>query len=89
MPSGIVNVSGAFVFGLESVSYTHLDVYKRQGKITIDSPYLVCTEGEKLDVRQALILKQFGIAASEFKVKVSAYYDNDSSTVESTNINME
>lgn len=61
----------------------------KAGKITLESPYLVCTEGEKLDVRQALILKQFGIAASEFKVKISAYYDKETSEVEKLPINME
>ncbi|CCC67794.1 hypothetical protein NCAS_0A12360 [Naumovozyma castellii] len=61
----------------------------KAGKITLDSPYQVCQEGEKLDVRQALILKQFGVAASEFKVKVAAYYDNETSTVEKTEINIE
>ena len=61
----------------------------KAGKITIEQPYLVCEEGQKIDVRQALILKQFGVAASEFKVKVAAYYDNESTTVEKVNINME
>lgn len=40
-------------------------------------------------VKLALILKQFGVAASEFKVKVAAYYDNETSTVEKTEINIE
>jgi mRNA turnover protein 4 len=34
-----------------------------------------------LDVRQALILKQFGVAASEFKVNLVAYYNSESSEV--------
>ena len=57
------------------------------GKIVLDNPYLVCTEGEKLDVRQALILKQFGVAAAEFRVKVTGYYDNSTSTVKKMAIN--
>ncbi|KAM3167953.1 Ribosome assembly factor MRT4 [Saccharomyces cerevisiae] len=100
IPEGIVYSRGGQIPAEEDVPMIHsleptmrnkfeIPTKIKAGKITIDSPYLVCTEGEKLDVRQALILKQFGIAASGFKVKVSAYYDNDSSTVESTNINME
>lgn len=58
------------------------------GKITIESPYLVCKEGETLDVRQALILKQFGVAAAKFKVKLAAFYDKQTSAVETVNINM-
>lgn len=60
----------------------------KAGKIVIDSPYAVCEKGQKLDVRQALILKQFGIAESEFKVKLAAYYDNESSEVTKVDINM-
>ncbi|SCU92212.1 LAFA_0F08834g1_1 [Lachancea sp. 'fantastica'] len=60
----------------------------KAGKITIESSYLVCEEGETLDVRQALILKQFGVAAAEFKVKVASYFDNESATVEEVGINM-
>ncbi|CCH59378.1 hypothetical protein TBLA_0B05490 [Henningerozyma blattae CBS 6284] len=59
-----------------------------KGKITIDSPYKVCEKGEKLDVRKALILKQFGIAESEFKVKVSSFYNNDTSEVIEVDINI-
>ncbi|KAH3899815.1 mRNA turnover protein 4 [Saccharomycodes ludwigii] len=61
----------------------------KNGKILIETPYNVCEKGKTLDVRQALILKQFGIAASEFKVKISAYYDNESNQVEEVNINKE
>ena len=28
---GIIQRKGAFCFGMDAVSYTHLDVYKRQG----------------------------------------------------------
>ena len=46
----------------------------KAGKIVLDEPYVVCNEGEVLDVRQAMLLKQFGVAASEFKVPVLGYY---------------
>ena len=61
----------------------------KAGKITISEPYHVVSKGEVLDVRQALILKQFGIAASEFKVKAKAYYDNESSEIKIVNINID
>lgn len=53
----------------------------KAGKITINEPYVVCKKGETLDVRQALILKQFGVAAAEFKVKLIAYYDNETTEI--------
>ncbi|CAK7906436.1 ribosome assembly factor Mrt4p [[Candida] anglica] len=49
----------------------------KAGKITIAEPYSVCRQGDVLDIRQALLLKQFGVAASEFKVKMIAYYSNE------------
>ncbi|CCH44017.1 mRNA turnover protein 4 [Wickerhamomyces ciferrii] len=61
----------------------------KAGKITINEPYHVVNKGDVLDVRQALILKQFGIAASEFKVKVKAYYDNETSEIKIVDLNME
>lgn len=51
------------------------------GKIILDEPYVVCHKGDILDVRQALLLKQFGVAASDFKVKTIAYYDKTNSDV--------
>lgn len=67
----------------------HIPTRIQKGKVTLDSPYKVCQKGEKLDVRQALILKQFGIALSEFKVKAVAYFDSKTSKVEEVGINMD
>lgn len=61
----------------------------KAGKITIAEPYHVVDKGEVLDVRKALILKQFGIAASEFKVKVKAYYDGETSEIHEVNLNID
>ncbi|AET38166.1 ribosome assembly factor MRT4 Ecym_2436 [Eremothecium cymbalariae DBVPG len=61
----------------------------KNGKIFLENEYLVCEKGQTLDVRQALILKQFGIAAAEFKVKIPAFYDNKSANMEAIGINME
>ncbi|EMG48073.1 MRT4 Ribosome assembly factor MRT4 [Candida maltosa Xu316] len=48
----------------------------KSGKIILEEPYTVCREGEVLDARQAMLLKQFGVAASEFKVPMLGYYDD-------------
>lgn len=40
-----------------------------QGKVHLDQPYTVCKEGQKLDSKQANLLKQFGCAVAEFQVK--------------------
>lgn len=61
----------------------------KSGKITIEEPFHVVSKGEKLDVRKALILKQFGIAASEFKVRVKAYYDGETSEIKTVDINID
>lgn len=47
------------------------------GKIYLENPYKVVELGQKCNVTQLLILKTFGIAASEFKVKLSGYYNGD------------
>lgn len=53
----------------------------KSGKITLEKPYDVCKQGDVLDIRQALILKQFGVAASEYKVNILGYYDGDETEV--------
>ncbi|KAK6456336.1 uncharacterized protein RJT20DRAFT_128191 [Scheffersomyces xylosifermentans] len=92
IPEGIIYSRGGQIPIEEDVPMSHsLELTLRNklkvptkiksGKITISEPYVVCRAGETLDVRQALLLKQFGVAASEFKVKVVAYYDNESTEV--------
>ncbi|VEU22512.1 DEKNAAC103481 [Brettanomyces naardenensis] len=52
-----------------------------KGKITLTEPYKVVNEGDILDIRQALIMKTFGIAAAEFRVKILAYHDGENGSV--------
>lgn len=98
VPEGIVYSRGGQIPIEEDVPMAHsleptlrnkyeMPTKIKAGKITLEAPYLVCKEGQKLDVRQALILKQFGVALAQFKVIISAYYDNESSTVSELNIN--
>lgn len=100
IPAGIVYSRGGQISEEDDVPMSHsmeqtlrnkfkIPTKIKGGKITIEEPYHVVSKGETLDVRKALILKQFGIAASEFKVKAKAYYDNESSEINIVNINIE
>lgn len=85
IPQGIVYSRGGQIPIEEDVPMSHsleetlrnklrVPTKIKAGKIVLDEPYVVCNEGEVLDVRQAMLLKQFGVAASEFKVPVLGYY---------------
>jgi len=100
IPAGIIYSRGGEIPAEDDVPMSHSleptfrNKYKlptkiKAGKITIDEPYHVVSKGDVIDVRQALILKQFGIASSEFKVKAKAYYDNESSEIKVVNINID
>lgn len=92
VPEGIVYSRGGQIPEEEDVPMSHSlestlrNKYKmptriKQGKIILEEPYTVCHKGDTLDVIQALILKQFGVAASEFKVAMIGYYDGENSKV--------
>ena len=85
IPQGIVYSRGGQIPIEEDVPMSHsleetlrnklrVPTKIKAGKIVLDEPYVVCNQGEVLDVRQAMLLKQFGVAASEFKVPVLGYY---------------
>ncbi|KAI3404987.1 MRT4 [Candida oxycetoniae] len=97
IPEGIVYSRGGQIPEEEDVVMSHSleetlrNKYKiptkiKSGKIILEKPYLVCDKGDVLDVRQALILKQFGVALSEFKVPLLAYYDKSSGAAEALNV---
>ncbi|CCE86937.1 Piso0_005460 [Millerozyma farinosa CBS 7064] len=90
IPSGVVYSRGGQIPVEEDVPMSHsleetlrnkysMPTKMKAGKIVLDEPYVVCKKGDTLDVRQALILKQFGVAASEFKVPIIAYFDGKTS----------
>lgn len=92
IPEGIVYSRGGQIPIEEDVPMSHsleetlrnklkVPTKIKAGKIILNEPYVVCTAGETLDVRKALLLKQFGVAASEFKVNTIAYFDNESSEI--------
>lgn len=92
IPEGVVYSRGGQVPLEEDVPMSHSleetlrNKYKiptkiKSGKIYLNEPFLVCNKGDTLNVTQALILKQFGVAAAEFKVKMIAYYDGETSEI--------
>lgn len=92
IPAGIVYSRGGQIAEEEDVPMSHsmeetmrnkmkIPTKISAGKITLAEPYVVCKKGDVLDVRQALILKQFGVAAAEFKVVLVSYFDGESSEV--------
>ncbi|PIA19601.1 60S acidic ribosomal protein PO [Coemansia reversa NRRL 1564] len=46
----------------------------KQGKITIDSDYVICNKGDKLTPQQANLLKHFWEKMAIFKVQLVAYW---------------
>ncbi|KAF3986529.1 hypothetical protein FT663_03792 [Candidozyma haemuli var. vulneris] len=88
VPQGVVYSRGGQVPLEEDVPMSHsLEVtlrtkYKmptkiKAGKIFLDEPFEVCRRGDHLDVTKALILKQFGVAATEFTVKILGSLDSE------------
>ncbi|KAJ2021846.1 mRNA turnover and ribosome assembly protein [Coemansia sp. RSA 922] len=46
----------------------------RQGKITIDSDYVICEEGDSLTPQQTQLLKHFWEKMAVFKIKLMSYW---------------
>ncbi|CAK9439943.1 uncharacterized protein LODBEIA_P40430 [Lodderomyces beijingensis] len=89
VPAGVVYSRGGQIPVEEDVVMSHsleetlrnkyrMPTKIKSGKIVLEKPYLVCEAGDVLDVRQALILKQFGVALSEFRVPLIGFYDKSS-----------
>lgn len=91
IPEGIVYSTGGQLPEEEDVPMAHsLESAVRQlgmptrlkaGKVVLDGKYTLCKEGQTLNSKQTQLLKQFGIATAEFKVKLIAVYDRDNETV--------
>ena len=45
-----------------------------KGKVILDQEFLLCEEGQELNSNQTALLKLFGVAMAEFKVRVLAYW---------------
>ena len=88
IPGGIVYSRGGFINQEDDIPMAHSleptlrNKYKiptslKDGKIVLDTEYFVCEQNETLNVTQCLILRQFGIAESEYRVEVMAAYDKE------------
>ncbi|KFY19861.1 hypothetical protein V493_07814 [Pseudogymnoascus sp. VKM F-4281 (FW-2241)] len=92
IPAGIVYSLGGEVAEEEDVPMAHglepelrrlnVPTSLSKGKITLQNEYEVCREGQVLDSRQTRLLKLFGVATAEFRVRVVAYWSAESGSVE-------
>ncbi|OBT39516.1 hypothetical protein VE00_09616 [Pseudogymnoascus sp. WSF 3629] len=92
IPEGIVYSLGGEVAAEDDVPMAHglepelrrlnVPTSLTKGKITLQNEYEVCREGQVLDSRQTRLLKLFGVATAEFRVRVVAYWSSESGTVE-------
>ncbi|GMM30771.1 Mrt4 protein [Martiniozyma asiatica (nom. inval.)] len=92
LPEGIIYSRGGQVPIEEDVPMSHsmeptlrtkfkLPTKMVHGKITLTEPVKVVEKGQVITVTQALIMKTFGIAAAEFKVKMYAYHDGETNEI--------
>ena len=52
-----------------------------KGKIELENDYVVCKEGETLGSGQTTLLKMFGVATAEFRVRVLACWNKEDESV--------
>lgn len=84
IPAGTVMSRGGEIDADEDVDMAHsiepelrklgMPTSLVKGKITLQNEYDVCKEGKTLDSRQTRLLKLFGVATAEFKIKLIAYW---------------
>jgi len=83
VPAGVVYSTGGNVPQEDDVPMAHsLETAVRgfgmptrlvNGQVRLDQEFVVCSEGKRLDSKQAALLKVFGVATAEFVVRPSAY----------------
>lgn len=91
IPAGIVYSTGGRLAPEDDVPMAHsLETMLRQlgmptqlknGKVVLATDYTVCKEGQTLDGKQTRLLKQFGVACADFKIKLVAHFDREASEV--------
>lgn len=52
-----------------------------KGKVMLDAPYTICKEGKVMSSDQTALLKTFGIATAEFRVRLVAYWSAGSANI--------
>lgn len=82
IPAGIVYSTGGETAEADDVPMAHsLEPELRKlgvptslvrGRISLQNEYMVCEEGQVLDSRQTRLLKMFGVATAEFRVRLVA-----------------
>jgi mRNA turnover protein 4 len=91
IPAGVVHSRGGVVPEDEDVPLPHsvettirkwgMPTRLDKGKIILDAPYTVCTEGEAMNSHQTALLKFFGVAMADFKIDLKVYYSTASESV--------
>jgi mRNA turnover protein 4 len=91
IPAGVVYSRGGEIPVAEDVQMPHsVEVTLRKwgmptkldkGKVMLNEPYTVCREGEVMNSHQTALLKIFGVAMAEFRIKPLAYWVADSGKV--------
>lgn len=93
VPEGVVYSTGGQVKPEDDVPMVHsLESAVRQlgmptrldkGKVILAVPFTVCRKGQTLDSKQARLLKQFGVACSQFSITLMGHYSKKDATFES------
>jgi mRNA turnover protein 4 len=91
IPEGIVYSTGGLVAQEDDVPLPHsveatirkwgIPTRLDKGKVILDQEHVVCKEGQSLDSNQTSLLKFFGVAMSEFKVSIDAYWSSADASV--------
>jgi len=98
VPPGVVYSLGGQVPAEEDVPLAHsLETAVRghgmptklvKGKVWLDQEFVVCREGQRLDSKQAALLKVFGKMVAKFQVKPVAYWTSENEEVTVVDVNM-
>lgn len=91
LPAGVVYSQGGQLSVEDDVPVPHntevilrkwgLPTRLEKGRVVLDEDYTVCEEGKLLDSHQTAVLKFFGVAMAEFKVRVLAYWTGEGGEV--------
>jgi mRNA turnover protein 4 len=91
LPAGVLHSQGGQISADEDQPIQHstepmlrkwgLATRLEKGKVVLEDEHVVCEEGTTLDSHQTAILKFFGVAMAEFRVKVVAYWQAEGGEV--------
>lgn len=91
IPEGVVHSTGGQTPAEDDVALPHsleatvrkwgMPTRLEKGKVTLSAPYVLCKEGKIMNSDQTALLKLFGIATAEFKLKLLVYWTAGSENV--------